>query len=244
MLSAFRWAQIIDMGGDERLVRSILATRIGTAFDHDDFWVTVLRWLVDQPLLDPVHHAPIIDYLQNVRFVASVANPLAGQPGQPRLVPPQPNLTMKGRDPESLLRAVAQWHRRLGRAVHRPAAYWRPTGIKPFHHEEGEGKSRKIYMITELTNSYELLAEGQAMAHCVASYAPSCVQGRVSIWSLRVVDPTGREDRLLTLEVSNLESKIVQARRKFNALPSERELAILRRWAAEGGPKLSQWVAR
>ena len=50
-------------------------------------------------------------------------------------------------------------------------------------------------MITELASSYELLAVGQAMAHCVASYAPSCVQGRVSIWSLRVVDSTGLETR-------------------------------------------------
>ena len=84
VLSAFRWAQILDMGGDERLVRSILGTMIGKSFDHDDFWVTVLRWLVDQPMLDPVHHAPIIDYLNNQRFVASVPNPLAGLPGQPR----------------------------------------------------------------------------------------------------------------------------------------------------------------
>ena len=131
---------------------------------------------------------------------------------------------MKGRDPEGLLRSVARWHRRLGRVVRGPATYWRPTGIEPFRHEEGEGKSRKIFMITELVNSYDLQAEGQAMGHCVASYAPSCVQGRVSIWSLRVVDATGLETRLLTLEVSNPEYKIVQARRKFNALPGEREL--------------------
>ena len=30
--SALRWAVITDLGGDERLVRSILQTRIGTAF--------------------------------------------------------------------------------------------------------------------------------------------------------------------------------------------------------------------
>ena len=244
VLSAFRWAQIVDMGGDERLVHSILATKIGSSFDHDDFWVTVLRWLVLQPMLDPVHHVPIIDYLHNQRFVASALNPLAGEPGQPRLVPPQPNLTMKGRDAESLLRSVDQWHRRLGRVGRGPAACWKPTGIEPFHHEEGEGKSRRIFVITELASSYELLAEGQAMAHCVATYAPSCVRGRVSIWSLRLVDATGLETRLLTLEVSNSDYKIVQARRKFNALPGKRELSILERWAAVGGPSLSQWVAR
>ena len=39
------------------------------------------------------------------------------------------------------------------------------------------------------------------MAHCVASYVHSCVQGVASIWSLCVVDGTGQETRLLTLEV-------------------------------------------
>ena len=151
---------------------------------------------------------------------------------------------MKGRDPESLLRSIEQWHRRLGRVVRGPASYWRPTGIEPFRHEEGEGKSRRVFTITELVNSYELLAEGQAMAHCVASYAPSCVRGVVSIWSLRLIDASGQETRLLTLEVSNREHKIVQARRKFNALPTERELGILKRWSAAGGPTLSGWVAR
>ena len=237
-LRSSTWAEI------ERLVRSILATILGTSFDHDDFWVTVLRWLTEQPMLDPVHHAPIIDYLHNQRFVASSPNPLVGHPGVPRLVPPHPNLTMRGRDPEGLLRSVAQWHRRLGRVVRGPATYWKPTGIEPFRHEEGEGKSKRVFTITELTCSYELLAEGQAMAHCVASYAPSCVRGRISIWSLRVVDATGLETRLLTLEVSNAEYKIVQARRKFNAWPGNRELSILQRWAAAGGPNLSQWMAR
>jgi hypothetical protein len=243
VLSAFRWAQISDMGGDERLVRSILATSIGHRFDHDDFWITVLRWLVGQPMLDAVHHGPIIDYLHHQRLRPSVPNPLAHLPGQPRFVPPQPNLSMKGREPKALLRAVAQWHRGLGGVVHGPALFWRPTGIEPFRHEEGEGKSRKIFSITELTSSYELQAEGQAMAHCVASYAHSCVRGRVSIWSLRVADRTGLEIRLLTLEVSNQDRQIVQARRKFNARPGERELALLRRWADAGGPSLSKWIA-
>jgi hypothetical protein len=244
VLSAFRWAQLIDLGGNERLARSILATSIGRTFDHDDFWVTVLRWIIAQPMLDAVHHGPIIDYLHNQRLVPSVPNPLAHQQGQPLLLPPQPNLSMKGRDPEALLRAVVHWHGRLGREARGPVCFWRPSGIDPFRHEEGEGASRRIFTITELTGSHELQAEGRAMAHCVASYVHSCVRGVVSIWSLRVVDGNGEETRLLTLEVSNRDRQIVQARRKHNALPGERELAVLSRWAAAGGPTLSRWVAK
>jgi hypothetical protein len=243
-LGAIRWAQIIDMGGDERLVRSVLATPIGNRFEHDDFWSTVLRWLVAQPMLDSVQHAPIIDYLNHQRFVPTVPNPLAHRPGEPLLLPAQPNLSMKGRTAESLLHAVEGWHRRLGRWGHGPALFWRPTGIVPFRHEEGEGASRKIYTISELTCSLDLQAEGRAMSHCVASYAPSCVRGIVSIWSLRVVDRTGEETRMLTLEVSNRDRKVVQARRRFNAMPGERELSLLDRWAAAGGPSVSPWVSR
>ena len=115
VLGAFRWAQIIDLGGTERLVRSVLTTRIRAEFDHDEFWATVFRWLIANPMLDPAQHGPIIDYLHDQRFVASVPNPAAHLPGQPRLVPPQPNLTMKGRNPVTLLRSVADWHRQLGR---------------------------------------------------------------------------------------------------------------------------------
>ena len=128
------------MGGDERLVRSILATRLGTSFDHEEFWVTVLRWLVDQPMLDPVHHAPIIDYLQNERFVASVPNPLAGRPGAaaPRPAPAEPD--HEGPRPGGLLRrspgGTDGWAGSAAAAAYR----WRPTGIEPFRHEEGEGE--------------------------------------------------------------------------------------------------------
>jgi hypothetical protein len=245
ILSAFRWAQIIDMGGNEQLVWSILTTRIGRSFQNDAFWVTVLRWLVEQPMLDPVHHGPIIDYLHNQRFVASMPNPLRGLSGQPLLVPPQPNLSMKGRKPESLLQAVADWHRKLGRSSRGVAKYWGTSGeFKPFQFEEGRGDTRKVYSITELLSSSELESEGRAMAHCVASYAGSCVAGHVSIWSLRVTDSSARESRLLTLEVSSQSRQIVQARQRFNALPNERWLSILQRWAATGGPGLSKWVAR
>jgi hypothetical protein len=86
--------------------------------------------------------------------------------------------------------------------------------------------------------------EGRAMGHCVGSYAASCESGRVSIWSLKVVEPPGPETRLLTLEVSNADRQIVQARKRFNALPEPKELAILRRWGDAGGPRLSRWLSR
>ncbi len=241
-LTAFRWAQVLDLGGDERLARSVAATRIATDFAHDEFWTTVFRWLIAHPMLDGAHHGPVIDYLNDRKFVASVPNPDVTTPGRPLLVAAQPNLTMKGRDPATLLRAVAEWHRQLGRQKAAQVTSWLPVGIKPFQHEEGQDENRKVFTIIEILNSRDLIEEGRAMSHCVGSYAGSCASRRVSIWSLRVIDPCGQATRLLTLEVAPQAGQIVQARQKSNKLPSPKELTLLNRWAGAGGPSLSSWL--
>ena len=150
-------------------------------FQNDDFWMSVIRWFIANPMLDAVHHGPITDYLHDQRFVASVPNPLAHLPGQPGRLAPQPNLTMKGRNPEAVLRAVAEWHRRIGRPRSDKPVSWAPSGLSPYRFEEGEGHNLKVYSITELLSSRELEDEGQAMSHCVATYAGSCAAGHVSI---------------------------------------------------------------
>ncbi|MFO0953237.1 MAG: PcfJ domain-containing protein [Isosphaeraceae bacterium] len=240
--TAFRYAQIVDLGGDERLVRSVLATRVGASFDQDEFWLTVFRWLIAQPMLDPAHHGPIIDFLHAQKFVPSVPDPRDPGPGVRRLVPPQPKLTMNGRNPEVLLRCVHGWHRNLGRERGAKDLLWGASGFPAFCFEEGNGESRKVYTLTELTSSRELIDEGRAMCHCVASYAQSCHAGRTSIWSLKLVDAFGRSERLVTVEVIRASRQVVQARKKFNALPTPKELQVLRRWTDTGGPSLSKWV--
>lgn len=245
ILGAIRFAQVRGMGGDERLARSILATRIGTDFERDEFWVSVIRWLTAHPALDYIHHGPIIDYLHDQRFVPSVPNPFSRVRGQPRqrlLKPPQPNLSMTGRTPESLLRSVEAWHkevasRRLGVSIR-----WKPTGIAPLVYEVGEGKDRRVYEVAELICTEELEDEGQAMGHCVATYWQLCQLGQSSIWSLTVEDASSRVERLLTLEVRNRERRIVQARGKLNRPASTEERNVLMRWEDLGGPSLSSLI--
>ena len=155
-----------------------------------------------------------------------VPNPDAALPGQPPLVPPQPNLAMKGRDPETLLRSVADWHRRLNRQKAARVTYWEPSGIPPFRHEEGKDENRKVYTISELLCSRDLDAEGRAMGHCVATYWRLCESGQSSIWSLTVEDASGRVERRLTLEVRSGQWIIVQARGKSNLPPSAEECPV------------------
>lgn len=238
-LAALRWGQIHALGGNARLAKAVLGTWLGTNFARDDFWTTVLQFFIANPLLDVAQIGPIIDFIQHQKFASEEAvvdgvRELRG--------PPQPNFTMKGRTPESLLRQVTAWHRTLAR-VHEPRDEWPASGIAGFLFEEGSAKSanHKIWTIRELTSARALLDEGRAMKHCVGSYASSCARGNSSIWTLEVELPVGQY-RVLTIEVQNRSRLIVQARGKCNALPTEKHLSLLRRWGEQAALTLGRHV--
>lgn len=239
VVSAFRWAQIRDLGGSERLVRSILETRLGATFGDEAFWASVFRYLIAHPEIPSHQHGPIIDFVHGQKFTPSILNPQCSLPGEPLLVPPQPNLCMKGRSPESLLRALRDWHAGLARAAAVAPVSWEPSGIPQFVCEEESGDESRWYGFVELLSTRELIAEGEAMHHCVASYARACASRRTSIWSLRAQD---RAVPLVTLEVNNFQRRIVQAKRRWNRRPTDFEHALLARWGAAGGPVLAHWL--
>ena len=241
--SAFRRAKVIDLGGEERLVRVILATRIGTAFEHEEFWSSVIRFFVAHPSLDPLHYGPILDYLHHQKFEPSIPSPPAGHPEQPALAAPQPNLCMKGRTPEALLRDMREWHGDLARGRQVIDLSWGNSGFEPLVIDEGTGEEKVAFKIVELLTSEDLRQEGAAMEHCVATYGNSCASRRTSIWSLRKRIETGREVRLATIEVNNVQRTIVQVRRRWNKMPTSQELSLLERWGNAGGAKLAYWLA-
>jgi hypothetical protein len=92
-----------------------------------------------------------------------------------------------------------------------------------------------------LLSTKALIAEGRKMQHRVATYAHSCARGACSILTLEVETFEGRA-KLLTVEVWNAARLICQARGKCNALPAEKERAILRRWAEQGGLQLAGYM--
>lgn len=237
---ALRWGQIHALGGNERLLRAIVSTRLGTQFDNDDFWSTVIGWFIAHPMLDSAQVGPIIDFIQDQRFTARDAIGAMGL--RERREPPQPNFTMKGRTPESLIRQVEAWHRQLARSD-QPPAEWAPAGIAPLELTEGllENGSLKIWTVTELLSSKALTGEGRQMNHCVGSYARSCAQGRSSIWTLEMESAEGKR-KLLTVEVNNAARLICQARGKCNSLPTEKQRGVLRRWAERAGLRLASYV--
>lgn len=232
--AALRWAQVRALGGDPRTADHLRGTRLEREFGHEEFWKTVLRFFVDNPMLDPVHYGPIVDFLHHRRFEGGR---VFEEEGVVREVPPeQPRLTMRGRTPETLLREVEAWHGRLAREGAAAGLRWRASGIPAFEEVSGtpEGRNMKVWRVRELLNGAALTEEGRAMRHCVASYARSCAEGASSIWALEREGGAGVEKRL-TVEVSNASRLVVQARGELNRRPSPEETEVLRRWATQAG---------
>jgi hypothetical protein len=237
--AALRWGQISGLGGYARLFEAVVGTRLGTHFDNDDFWITVLRFFVANPMLDPAQIGPIVDYIHHQRFEPEER---IGVVAAQAAAPAQPQFSMKGRTAASLLRQVETWHRQLARSAQYPIE-WRPCGIPSFAFVEGSERSQsnKRWTIREILSSKALTEEGRAMRHCVGSYARSCAKGACSIWSLQVKDRDGAR-RVLTVEVRLPGKLICQARGKFNVRASEKELQVLQRWASQAALQIATYL--
>ena len=239
--AALRWGQILAFGGDSRIANAVVATRIGHTFEHDEFWTTVVRFFVDNPMLDTAHYGPIIDYLHHQKFVAQEEFVRPGV--MERRPPPQPNLSMKDRNPMTLVLQVERWHRRLAFEFNESNVDWPSTGISEFEFVEGrkESNNMKRWTIREILSGRALISEGRKMQHCVASYAGSCLRRQSSIWAMEVDGFEGRK-KVLTVEVNPRSKTICQARGKQNAMPDENAKTILRRWAAQAGLQLARHI--
>lgn len=234
---AIRWGQTHASGGDRRLTEALLGTQLGDGFENDDFWMSVIRFLVANPMLDRRHVGSIVDYLRHQKF--ETREVLVGPGRIETEEPPQPNLTMRGRTADSLLRQVESWHRELGRSRAAERHFFRRSGIQDFELATGKGK-KSTWRVRELLSGAELIAEGRAMRHCVSSYAASCAIGRCSIWAMELQTPTGLEKRQ-TVEVTD-HGLIVQCRGKQNRLPTPAEYEVLAQWARAAGLSISSYL--
>jgi hypothetical protein len=230
--SALRWGQVRALGGSERLAMAVINSSLGDAQDDEPFWLSVVRFFIANPMLDPNQVGPIVDWIRNQRFVAEprrIVNGVVYGGGIP-----QPSLSMKGRTVESVLRQVESWHRALNRAAIDNSTVWSTCGIPGYERIEGKEGSQTIVRIDEIVTSADLQQEGRAMRHCVASYARSCARGVSAIYSLKRDVGTGY-DRRLTIQLDVVSKRIIQARGRFNASPLPLDERYLRNWATAAG---------
>lgn len=236
-IQALRWAQVRELGGDdaERLARCIFATHLGREIENEEFWETVVHFLVRHPELELESVGPIVDFLQHQKFTWREGVTPTGS--LERIPPPQPDFSMKGRTPAALLRLVEDWHAELGRNQSERVQVWprAPVGearwVEQTRSRDGDLESR-VWTFSELCSSHALFTEGKLMHHCVASYAEGCVRRISSIWSLQIETRSGRHP-VLTVELHLPSRTVVQARGKFNRWPTQAERAVLSRWARQ-----------
>ena len=238
---AIRWGQVHALGGDKRLMDALRGTRMLGNFKNDKFWLNVLRFFIANPMLDVSHVHPIIDYIWNQKFENQrvfVARGVAEE-----IDPPQPNFSMNGRTPNTLLRQVNAWHRQLGKATRGGHFQWPRSEIGEFHFRVGSEKKGNLryWHIRELLSTDELIYEGRKMNHCVSSYARSCYSGKKSIWTVESEDENGRH-KALTVEISRPENLIRQVRGKRNRLPTLAEKFLLERWAAVEKLEIAEYL--
>lgn len=227
---ALRWAQVRGLGGSDPLAHVIASTRLRYEFMNNDFWVSLFHLFFNTPRLDLSCVRPLVDYLHQRKFVPEQV--IIGEATEIALGPIEPDLSIKGRTVDSLMRRVEEWQAGREKAeVRRRFIQWRRS---PFQEFQRIAEGDRVWTIRELLDSNALADEGKAMEHCVAQYTANCSRRKSTIWSLALESPAGRE-RLVTIEVDPETKRIVQASMKSNDPPDESSMVILKEWADREG---------
>jgi hypothetical protein len=241
--AAFRWAQIHALGGNKRIADAVAETRMARVFKNkdDEFWLSVLRFFITNPMLDTAQFNPIVDYIWHQKYenrLVFVDRGVARNDG-----PEQPNFSMNGRTPDTLLRQVDNWYRCLGKESRGENLKWVKSKYSDYRHIEGRAASRnmKVWTIRELLSSKELIAEGREQCHCVATYARSCVSRQTSIWTMDVQATQARQ-KLLTIELHHPTKTIRQVRGLRNRMATNGEMDVVRRWVHKEGLSIASYV--
>jgi len=226
--AALRYGQVRGLGGSDKLARSVCASRLGRTFEHDPFWRTVVAFFARHGFERSYEVQAIVDYLHDQRFVGAAYVDEHGNRRQ--LPPPQPNLTMAGRDPAALRRQSEQWHSRFGCGANSSecALRWDPSDLAGYREVQGEGAEQRTWIVVELCSGSELRHEGQTMGHCVYTYANACAEGSSRIFSVRLVRGDAVE-HVATVEWWR--GSFVQVRGPRNAPPSPQAQRVIRNWA-------------
>lgn len=236
---AVRWGQLWALGARENAIHAVAATRLCRSFENEKFWFTVLRFIADNPMLDPRQIGPMVDYLQNQRFEPTEVEVAPGQWRQEP--PPQPRLSMSGRTVDTLMRQVDAWHVGLGRLRDLPEGRYDEAGFDGFHIEKREAGGTVHWAIRQLRSAKDLQLESDELRHCVASYHWSCARGQCTIWSLSMSGNGQDYERRQTIEVDKT-GTIVQCRGLANRDPSRDEWAIVNAWASAQNLQIASYL--
>jgi hypothetical protein len=223
--SMVRRAQVLGHGGRTQLAACLASTRLAQFQSREDYWHDFIHWCCRQEDLDLASVGPLIDFLH---YRVEAGEPVA----------------LAGRTPTSLGRLVRAWHRELANRRAEASEVYLPSGLAAgvwitARHEDGAPGAGARWEVREILTGTDLLAEGRAMGHCVASYGGAIAGRRVSIWSL-----TCNGQRRVTIEAAAGSRAIRQVRGKANRIPKPIEARIVERWAGKNGLEIGCWAMR
>jgi hypothetical protein len=240
-LAGFRRAQILSMGGDEKIFSAVQKTQEIREGRNDTFWVTVIDMYIKAEMFDYNKIPEINDYIRHM-----VMNQRPHAP-----------YSMKGKTIASLLNKSNRWHKeaaeiirmqqiaergnharaRLGYRYTPPTLLpnWTGTPIPDYQKTIRKKNVDYKYSIVQIKSHKGLIEEGNNMHHCVASYASSCASGQKSIFSLREFGASQ-----VTIEINKFE--IVQMKASHNRKPSEPHVNIIKEWATKYSVSIGRYL--
>ena len=186
-------------------------------FKHNKFWDSFLHFVkkfekdATAPMVED-----IIDFLINT---------LRGNP----------TFSLKNRTLNSVVALSNVWHRQQQILKHHKENYALASSTIPNFKWEDESNNI-VWEINQIKTINALYKEGAKMHHCVGSYGYKCVKGESFIFSATKDDGINSKESVLTIEVVN--NRIVQARGKYNRVPTNQEMKVLKRWCATSDIKL------
>lgn len=248
---AFKWAHMQTFDLRPRTCAALLGSRWGGDFNQLDFWDSVLRFFSVNPMISPDRIGPIVDFIYSQKFEGPVI--LIDGDEILRDDPPHPGFSMRGRQGQTLLQLVENWHRELARTELRRGkgrkamdAIYCKSGWKSLTDTEklNDAESSK-WQFVEILTEIDLHDEGRKMRHCIYSFHARVSTGRCSIWSLRTTRKGGphhgKIKHHLTIEVSST-GRVNEARGYGNALPIGRGEYLLRKWATLNRMSIAPYV--
>jgi hypothetical protein len=202
------------------VIRAVLNSRFAKASVlNDPFLFEYVRYISNEIMFDNNMVMPLFDYILHLKNVYRNEDK---------------KFLLKGRNVVALMDGMNAWHRSLGKETKYPS--WEGSGIPKFTlvKENKENPFKNItYNIQELTTGKDLTNEGRSLGHCVGSYAKSCFEGRMHIFSLERVE-FGVTKKIITIEITKNLS-IVQVRGKHNRSATTAEKNIIAKWCTKIG---------
>ncbi len=238
-LAAVRFAQLRALRCTREVIGAFMHSRAALDFSNDGLWIPLCEKMRDCAALD-VRAVPLV--LDGMRHLAATTGSARARE---LLKLPMDHLTRHWRA------TWRQWEHavfgkdspvpldgaRRARIVHLLSYRWQPMrGILPWVGVSGSRRHPVRWKITELTELWELIREGAAMRHCVATYGRDCRDGASAIFRLSCErNGVPVPEDACTVEVDPRRRRIVQVKGRWNARPGAGAVAALCEWAALHG---------